>query len=342
MSMDGSTAPFTSYDRNRALEAQITELAGHLNAATYRFLALIAEYDSCDGWTGSQSCAHWLNWKCGINLGVAREQVRTAHALEKLPLISAAMARGEISYSKVRAITRAACPATEEYFLMIARHGTAQHTEKLVKYYRRETEREELSREQQQHANRSLTYWYEYDGSLVVKGRLPASVGAMLVKAIEVAQEQLDPEHVSAETPDYRSAFAARRADAVALVAQSFLKGSGGTGAEIVVHVDERTLREGATGRCGLEDGPSLPAETARRLGCDASVITLIENGKQQPVSVGRKTRTIPPSIKRALKARDGGCRFPGWRRDQALQPCDAVSLPSPAGSRGQREDTGA
>jgi hypothetical protein len=134
----------------------------------------------------------------------------------------------------------------------------------------------------------------------------------MLVKAIEAAQEQLDPEHVSAETPDHRSAFAARRADAVALVAQSFLKGGSSTGAEIVVHVDERTLRDGASGRCGLEEGPSLPAETARRLSCDASFITLIENGKQQPVSVGRKTRTIPPSIKRALRARDGGCRFPG------------------------------
>ncbi len=228
--MDGSTAPLSSYEMNRALEAQITELAGHLNAATYRFLSLIAEYDRRGGWSGSQSCAHWLNWKCGINLGAAREQVRTAHALEKLPLISSAMARGEISYSKVRAITRAACPATEEYFLMIARHGTAQHTEKLVKYYRRETEREELSREQQQHANRALTYWYDYDGSLVVKGRLPASVGAMLVKAIEAAQEQLDAEQVSAETPDHRSTFAARRADAVAIVAQSFLKGGSSAG----------------------------------------------------------------------------------------------------------------
>jgi Domain of unknown function (DUF222) len=200
--MDGDRPPTHPPLPIRELEAQITELAGHLNAAKYRWLTLIAEFDRRAGWNCglTQSCAHWLNWKCGINLGAAREQLRTAHALEKLPKISAAMARGELSYAKVRAITRTACPATEDYFLMIALYGTAHHTEQLVKYHRREIEREELSREEQQHMNRSLTYWYDYDGSLVVKGRLPAAAGAMLVKAIEAAQEQITLEHVSAET----------------------------------------------------------------------------------------------------------------------------------------------
>src|SRR5580698_389166 len=84
------------------LEAQITELAGHLNAAQYRWLALIAEFDRRLGWAGAQlaSCAHWLNFKCGIALGAAREKVRVAHALEHLPRIAASMARGELSYSK--------------------------------------------------------------------------------------------------------------------------------------------------------------------------------------------------------------------------------------------------
>src|SRR5688572_21982219 len=98
------------------LAAQITELAGHLNAANHRWLMLIAEFDNRKGWSdgGTQSCAHWLNWQCGIDKGAAREKVRVAHALEKLPKISAAMERGELSYSKVRAVTRAASPATEE------------------------------------------------------------------------------------------------------------------------------------------------------------------------------------------------------------------------------------
>jgi Domain of unknown function (DUF222) len=113
----------------RELEAQITELAGHLNAAHYRWLSLIAEFDRRHGWSdgSTQSCAHWLNWKCGIDIGAAREKVRVAHALEKLPKIAAAMARGELSYSKARALTRVACEQTEAYFLSIALHGTAAH-----------------------------------------------------------------------------------------------------------------------------------------------------------------------------------------------------------------------
>jgi hypothetical protein len=128
------------------LEAQIAELAGHLNAAQYRWLALIAEFDRRLGWVGAQlvSCAHWLNFKCGIALGAAREKVRVAHALEHLPRIAGSMARGELSYSKVRALTRIACPATEETLLMIALHGTAHHVESLVRLYRRAREADAL------------------------------------------------------------------------------------------------------------------------------------------------------------------------------------------------------
>src|SRR5215469_15663565 len=109
--------PICSQRRLRVdeLAAQITELAGHLNAANHRWLSLIAEFDRRKGWSdgSTQSCAHWLNWQCGIDIGAAREKVRVAHALEKLPRIAAAMARGELSYSKTRALTRVACEKTE-------------------------------------------------------------------------------------------------------------------------------------------------------------------------------------------------------------------------------------
>jgi hypothetical protein len=181
--MDGESAGADSSLSLPELEAAITELAGHLNAATFRWLQLIAEFDRRSGWSDglSQSCAHWLNWKCGIDLGAAREKVRVSHALEELPRISAAMARGELSYSKVRAMTRVACAATEEYFLSIALHGTAHHVETLVRQYRRALEAEELSREARQQANRSLTYFHDEDGSLVLRG--PAAGGGRSVAA---------------------------------------------------------------------------------------------------------------------------------------------------------------
>ena len=130
------------------LAAEICTLAGHINAATYRFLQLIAEFDRRKGWAdnATHSCAHWLNWKCGIDIGAAREKVRTALALESLPKIAAAMERGELSYSKVRALTRVATSATEDALLMIALHGTAQHVENTVRQFRRCLEAQELSR----------------------------------------------------------------------------------------------------------------------------------------------------------------------------------------------------
>ena len=103
---------------------EIFTLAGHLNAANHRWLLLIAEFDRRAGWSdgATQSCAHWLNWKCGLAMGAAREKVRVARALENLPQVSAAMASGKLSYSKAREITRVATPETEDSLLSIAGH----------------------------------------------------------------------------------------------------------------------------------------------------------------------------------------------------------------------------
>jgi hypothetical protein len=101
------------------------------------------------------------------------------------------------------------------------------------------------------------------------------------------------------------------------VVAESFLKHggqalTGGERHQIIVHVDAETLRESTAGRCEIEQGPALPAETVRRLACDSSVVALVENERGEPLNVGRKTRSIPPALRRALNARDQGCRFPG------------------------------
>ena len=304
----------------RELEAQITELAGHLNAANYRWLTLIAEFDRRQGWSDGKlpSCAHWLNFKCGLNLGAAREKVRVAHALEGLPKIAASMGRGELSYSKVRALTRVAEPATEETLLMIALHGTASHVERLVSGYRRAQQAEELSREAQQQANRSVNYWFAQDGSLVLQARLPAVAGALVVKALEAALESLPVKEISAAVEEERRmGYPARRADALAAVAEDYLAhgqccSSSADHYQVVVHVDAETLREHSAGRCEIEQGPSIPAETVRRLSCDSGLVRVIENEQGEPLDVGRKTRTIPPAIRRALNGRDGGCRFPG------------------------------
>jgi len=316
--MDGPLDRYSTPD----LVDEITELAGHLNAANARFLALIAELDRRKAWGewGVKSCAHWLNWKCGINLGAAREKLRTAHALEGLPKIRAAMAAGRVSYAKVRAMTRIADAANEDYLLNIALCGTAQHVEKTVRSYRRAKESQELSREAQQQRRQCLWLFTEPDGSIRIHGRLPAEVGELFKRALQLAEDSLPiPKSVSAETfsEENRRRHAKRPVEALGLIAESFLAQgpqdvSGADRQQIVVHVDAQTLRHDHEGRCEFEGGPSMAAETVRRLACDASLIAMIENEQGEPLNVGRKTRTIPPAIRRALNARDKGCRFPG------------------------------
>ncbi len=187
------TPPPTAYDKAAQIEDEITELYAHVNAATYRLLELIRELDKEEPWGawGLNSCAHWLNWKCGVGMVAAREKVRVARALEDLPQISERFRKGEVSYSKVRAMTRVATPDNEDYLLEIAEYGTASHVEELVRKYRGVEREEELRRVKKQYARRELKYYYEEDGSLVIKARLPAEEGALVLKALQSGADSL-------------------------------------------------------------------------------------------------------------------------------------------------------
>src|ERR671910_2799429 len=128
---------------------QIAELAAHLDAATARLLDLIREFDAREGWnSGFRSCADWLSWRIGLAPGAAREHVRVARALGTLPRLAQALARGELSYAKVRAFTRVATAETEERLLAVGRAGIAEHVELIVRAWRwvdRQTEARETA-----------------------------------------------------------------------------------------------------------------------------------------------------------------------------------------------------
>jgi hypothetical protein len=194
--------------------------------------------------------------------------------------------------------------------------------EKVVRQYRRSVRLAERSAALAQFASRRVDCHFDEDGMLVLRARLPAETGALLLKALDAAMASVHTTaDVSAETPEparERESFAARRADALALLAESFLAHGpaelrGGDRQQVVVHVAAETLAAaGGNDCCHLEDGPRVAADTARRLACDASVVTITRDARGEPLDVGRKTRSIPPALRRALRARDGGCRFPG------------------------------
>ena len=186
-----STPDDFSHLSNDELAAAVATLAAHIHAATWRLLTLIAELDRRGVWAdqGALTCAHWLGWSCGIDAHTAREKVRVARALEGLPLLSAAAARGELGYSKLRALTRIATSGNEADLVDIGLHSTAQYVEKFVRLYRQAERAVETERADTQHRERSLTYWYEDDGSLVLHGRFPPETGARILSAFDAAME---------------------------------------------------------------------------------------------------------------------------------------------------------
>jgi hypothetical protein len=293
------------------LEHQITSLAGQLAATTCQWLQLIGEFDRREAWAswGCRSAAHWRSWQCGLSLRTGREHVRIAHALERLPHTTEVFERGELTYSKVKALTRIATPENEDELLGFALTATASQLDRTVSAYLRSTKDPKQS-----HDERYL-YVDSVDDMVDVRGRITPEVGALIESAVEAALGELPVDDGPAGPPS----VAQRRADALALICESFLA----HGAEarpspeatmVVVHVDAD-----AVGAAELDDGTAIHPETARRLSCDASAVAIIERDGV-PIGVGRKTRVPDTSTRRAVKARDGRCRWPGCSEARFVQ----------------------
>src|SRR3989440_1615394 len=187
-----ASAPVVSTAELDRLGDEIAELSAHLDAATGRLLDLIREFDAHGGWnTGFLSCAGWLTWRVGLDPGAVRERVRVARALGTLPRLAQALARGELSYAKVRGLTRVATPETEERLLAVGRAGTAAHVERIVRGGRRVDRLAEGRGAARRHTSRALHVYRDDDGMVVVRGRLAPEGGALLVHALAAARERL-------------------------------------------------------------------------------------------------------------------------------------------------------
>jgi hypothetical protein len=317
-----------------ALGEAIAELAGRIHAATYELLVMLREFDAEGGWNnGFLSCAHWLSWRTGIDMGTAREKVRVARALPGLALIAAAMQRGALSYAKVRAITRVASPETEQKLLDVAMAGTASHVERIVRAWRRVDRVIAAQQADARHLPRHLTTWIDDDRMVVLRGRLTPEIDAVVIRALNAAEDQLFREAKAApkagrlvDDVDARQ----RRADGLSRLAEVALAagldaGTTGDRYQVVLHVDASASSEDGQevafdGALEVDDAAiHVSAETSRRLTCDAGIVRM-QYADGQVLDVGRKTRTIPSAIRRALCARDRRCQFPAC----SARRCDA------------------
>ena len=222
---------------------------------------------------------------------------------------SLALEAGDITYAQTRAMTRVATVANEEVLLEQAQEVSASQLEVICRRYRDRTSKEGAAGERQREQDRDVRRSVMDSGLTKVEMLLRPEEAALLWKAMEAMQT----EALSGE-----STRPVRLVDAVAMVARRCLDGgaaragtAGAAAHEVVVHVDADALTGDDTGRAELEDGTPLAAATARRLACDASIVTVVEDGDSTPLAVGRR-RTPPAALRRALALRDPGCRFPG------------------------------
>jgi hypothetical protein len=384
------------------LETELLTLAAHLNAANYRFIKLLADFDAHQGWhgTGIKSFAHYLNWKLGMNTVMAREKVRVARALPDLPLIDAAFAAGQVSYSMVRAMSRVATPMNEVTLLEMARCTTAAQMELIIRKYQ-VTRRLDEADDSRAEDDKCLTWYQDETGVYDIHVRLPAEEGAVLIKALEIMTEQnfqdeqpaqqavatvataaivatvatattqsaalpspdnepaqhgsaselnVDSNNVSAEAfsarlspRNYVTDYSARRAEALLNIAEGYLampasaelslaasptaaKGSSlGEKYQVFLHINanaasiDHTICDADV--CSLDQRRFLSHNAARRIACDASLTTVLEDDDGNVLNIGRRSRTVPRAMAHALRIRDKHCVFPGccqWQHTDA------------------------
>ncbi len=318
-SVDGAPTQLASMATER-LEAEAATLAGHLAAATCRFLDVVAELDRREAWAGweARSMAHWVSWKCGVGPRAAHEHVRVARALAELPVTHREFARGQLSFSKVRALTRFVRPDREEELVELARHTTANQLERIARAHGAAGRAADPDRSRAALDASGVSMHSNEDGTVTITARLPADVAAKAMAAIDAAAADV-PFDRDREDPNVR------RVRGFEAVVDAFLEPDADrSGAEVVVHVDAETLRDDVPGRCDL-DGLAVSTEAVRRLACDGGIRVSV--GSDGPgldgrtLDLGRRARVPNPALRRAVLARDEGrCRFPGCTQRTRLR----------------------
>jgi hypothetical protein len=299
---------FTQCDASDLAET-IGQLHALQSAAHRLMLAAIAAFDEQEGWQedGATSVVPWLVASLGVSHRTAAEWAGAASKLEELPAIADAYGEGCLSWDHVRPLLRFATPETDADLAESAQGWSAAHTAAVARRARPVPEDDQRDA----HAKRSLRWWWGDDRMLHFRGRLPDADGATVVEALRAIADREPPEPETGMFEPYE----ARCADAlVRLAAGALGSGESGDRATVIVHADAALLA-GEGGVAEVEGGPSVTAETARRLACDGRLRLMADDDRGRTVGVGRVTRSVPPWLLRVVRHRDGGCRFTGCGR---------------------------
>lgn len=327
------------------IESELATLSAHLAAVECRWLLLLAEFDRREGYTtwGCHSAVQWMNWRLGIGRRAAYEKLRVARRVAELPVIAEAFGRGELSYSKVRAVTRIATPETEAGLVEWCRHGTAAHIERIAAAKRRADAATSPAARREQHAERHVAVRYRDGGGRAIFDGPPEAVAVIerfVTHVFDHVERQVADARSSSEgdgAPGVCSAehtdvlalaadwdevpLAAKRFDAFVHLATNGLEAladrqpAGDDRYLVNVHVDFDALAGDGEGDCYLEDGHDVSAQVVHRMLCGNSVVLHVDDADGNPLWQGRKSRRPNRAQQRAVRARDKTCRFPGCDR---------------------------
>jgi Domain of unknown function (DUF222) len=307
---------------------EVAAIGAHIAAATARLLDLVAVADERGIWGewDARTLPQWLSWLTGMSPRQARDHAEVADRIKQWPKTRTALATGSISFCQAKAITKTEAPGFDAELARIATEATTAQLEATTRGYRRALVLNGPDADDSPHARRYLNYFYE-DESFVVRGRLGRDDGAIVKTALDAAKDELYRARRDDDSPPYDQ----MNADALVALAQDSLAskspGSSGDCHQVVVHVDVATLAGADGGGADIDGAGAIAPETAHRIACDASFVALLEDG-DKILNIGRKSRRPTRAIRRALRARDKMCRFPGCTNARLLDAHHMIHVP--------------
>ncbi len=320
----------------QALEVEVAEAAGVLNAAHARLVDLTVQALDRDLWAqwGVHSPQHWLTWQAGLTPAHARQIVDVAKRVGELPRLAGAVRGGELSLDQAAAVARHCPVGFDDDVVAVAVNATVVQINQMLSRYTftepapkpdRADDVDDPEPEPKPVPvveKRSVSFWSDEDGTWHLGAVLPADEGAVLEAALVAKREDLFRRENPDVEPHSAEARAAQRdlswADAaVALAADHLAAGDAAyTGSVIdrfcaIVHLEADPTNPDGAPVAGLHLGAALPPSLRQYLLCDGDLLPVWET-KGTPVATGRKQRIVPPKVRKLVEHRDGGCRIPG------------------------------
>ncbi len=304
------------------LETQIKDFASQIASATAQWLLWVAAYDRREGWRSweMKSCAAWLSWHCGLSPRTARQHVAVAHKIVEFTEVRQAFLAGELSYSKARALCRVITPANEMNLVDAARYATAAQLDRICQLMH--TAGSVSDEPNSKPAD--TTFRNNLDGTGTILITVPIDDLAEAEANIDTRVTQIIEDNTTPETSRLETiAELGGIGEIRSAAALTLLTGTGNEThakhTEVLLSVDAETLAAATTGQSSI-NGHNINPESARRFSCDAAIQPLLVNSNNDPLRVGRKTRLINNTLRRAINHRDANmCRFPGCSTTKRL-----------------------